>query len=138
MDQPNVIWFISYLDAINGTNPLQSNMPLVNGQTYYGVISSGNCRSLPTAVTVEILLSNSTLDMTNLSIYPNPVINELNISYNEKINKVEIYSLLGQHIKYYEIEDEKTTLDLSGISTGTYLLKIYVNEKNHTLKIIKK
>src|SRR5690606_884174 len=50
MNQPNVIWFASYADAVRQQNPLSVNHLLQNGATYYGILTgTNNCGSLPTA-----------------------------------------------------------------------------------------
>lgn len=138
MDQENITWYITYNDAVQGTNPLLPTTPLVNGQTYYAVDTLGSCRSLPTAVLVEILLSNQSLDLTQLKIYPNPIENEVNVTYSESIDKIEIYSILGQLIQSVKPNTDQTSLEVSNLSSGTYLLKVFVGEQTQTVKVVKK
>ena len=76
-----------------------------------------------------------TLNNVNLKIYPNPVINHLKISSDEEINKVEIITLYGNIIKTFTNE---TTLTLSEIPAGIYLLKLYLqNDKQLVERIVK-
>ena len=138
MDQSNIVWYSTYQDAIANHNPLQTNTPLIDGTTYYGVLSSGECRSIPTSVTVQILLSNDSLDLTTLKVYPNPMENEVFIEYQQSIDFVEIYSITGSKINSYKVNDTSTNIDVSQLSSGTYFLKIYVEKSNHTIKLLKK
>lgn len=139
MDQAGIVWYISYEDALSGNNPLQPNIPLVDGQTYYGVVmNASGCASLPTAVTVEIFLGINDLDIANLKVYPNPTKDIVNISYKESIDKVEVYSMLGQRVLESQSSDTNVSLDLSQLSSGTYMLKIVVGESSQLVKVIKK
>ena len=138
MDQTGIVWYISYNDAVNGTNPLQSNMPLVDGQTYYAVLINGSCRSLPTAVSVHILLSNHGLDLNHLKVYPNPTEGELFVEYSESIDFIEIFSITGEKISTKNISNNLSILDITELSSGMYLLKIQVGSSSQTIKIFKK
>ncbi|MFI1745306.1 pectate lyase family protein [Thalassobellus sediminis] len=66
------------------------------------------------------------LKATKLILYPNPVTNTLHLSSKSKIEKVEIYSLLGVFVK--KIEDHIETIDMSHLSKGSYLIKAYTNQ----------
>ena len=75
------------------------------------------------------------------SIFPNPVNNILNIVFNENINqkaKLLLYDMNGKLMKSFVFfEENSITLDVSNISSGTYILKIFVeNEMMETKKII--
>jgi len=74
------------------------------------------------------------------SVYPNPVNDRLNIQFNSSYNQVDlmIYSMEGKlmnHIKYDQMTD--TTVDLSSLSSGTYILNIVADGKKQTELIIK-
>jgi len=67
-------------------------------------------------------------------ITPNPVVNNLQIKSDLKIEKIYIYNLLGELL----LEKEKTnTVNLSGISKGIYLVKIESEKGIALLKLIK-
>jgi len=74
----------------------------------------------------------------NFIVYPNPVINELNIatSKNTTVEKVSIYSLTGQLIKI--AEGNEKTIDMSDLSSGNYFIKIQTNQGVINKKVIKK
>ena len=78
----------------------------------------------------------STDDMNeNFLIYPIPVLNELVIEKSENLSSflVEIRSTNGTLISSkYEVDQHKTTLDLSMYSSGIYFLRLYYND--HVLK----
>lgn len=138
-NETNVIWFASYNDAVNNTNPLPTYQPLQDGKTYYGVIiGAGNCASLPMAVTVKIALGLNDLDLASLKYYPNPVDSELTISYKEAIKSVEVYDILGKQIKTQKFDANDVRLDVSTLSAGTYMVKVHTNTGSQFIKIVKK
>ena len=140
MNEPNVKWFLSANDATKLTNELSATTPLTDATTYYGILTNANnCGSLvPTAVKVTINLSNAELDLTQLKYYPNPVDSELNISYIEEINKVEVFTITGQRVFGNDYQGNEVKVDLSRLSAGTYLVKIETAKASQFVKIVKK
>jgi Secretion system C-terminal sorting domain/Carboxylesterase family/alpha/beta hydrolase fold len=64
---------------------------------------------------------------TPIIIYPNPASGKLHIKHNTDIvvNQVQIYSIAGQLLNTFDIHTAgELILDISGFSTGIYLLKI--------------
>src|SRR5690606_5074023 len=96
------------------------------------------CGSMPTAVAVTISLGVQELDLAQLSYYPNPADSELNISYIEEINKVEIFTITGQKVLVKEFNSHEVKLDLSGLSPATYMVRILIDYYSQFIKIIKK
>lgn len=138
-NETNVIWFASYNDAVNNSNPLPSYTPLQDSKVYYGVlIGPGGCASLPIAVTVKITLGLNDLDLASLKYYPNPVDSELTVSYKEAIKLIEVYDILGKQIKTQKFDANDVRLDVSTLSAGTYMVKVHTNEGSQFIKIIKK
>lgn len=138
-NEQNVVWFESYNDAINNINPLPTYTPLQNDKTYYGVIiGPGGCASLPLAVTVKITLGTNDLDLASLKYYPNPVDSELTISYKDVIKLVEVYDILGKQIKTQKFDSNDVRLDVSSLSSGTYMVKVNTNSGSQFIKIVKK
>jgi len=73
-----------------------------------------------------------------LTLYPNPVTNELNIGASDSkiIEKVSVFNLIGQLVK--SVDGNKRTIDMSDLSSGTYLVKVQTNEGIIDRKIIKR
>lgn len=125
--------------AIHQTGALSNSTPLINGHTYYGVlVSDAGCVSEPTGVTVNLYLDNESFDLAKLRIYPNPTTDFLNISYYESIDRVEVYSLLGQRLMNVVVEDIETVIDMTSLASSTYMVRIWVGESNQLVKVIKK
>jgi pectate lyase len=71
-----------------------------------------------------------------LKLYPNPVSSNLHISSKVNVQKVEVYNMLGMLIK--NVEGNTESIDMSSISNGSYLLKVFTNEGVVDKIIIKK
>lgn len=68
---------------------------------------------------------NETID---LSIYPNPVKDQLNLFSMEGLNSVKIYNTLGQQVSSEILNGIETyTLDLSGFPQGLYVVSVTTN-----------
>src|SRR5690606_2308893 len=138
-NKPNVRWYASYDDAIRQTNELPKATPVQDQTTYYGIlIGSNGCGSLPLAVEVTVSLGVQELDLAQLSYYPNPADSELNISYIEEINKVEVFTITGQKVLVKEFNSNEVKVDLSGLSSATYMVRIQTEKASQFIKIIKK
>ena len=66
---------------------------------------------------------NIVMDDSAIKIYPNPVTNTLNVyTTGKNISKIEVYSILGK--KVLEVENSDS-INVSALSSGTYISKIY-------------
>ena len=72
-------------------------------------------------------------------VYPNPVSNELFISFPTNFSEAKIclYNTLGQIILEKDIQNTNTSLSLQNINLGIYFYKIKSNSFTQTGKIIK-
>ncbi|HPL76906.1 MAG TPA: T9SS type A sorting domain-containing protein, partial [Paludibacteraceae bacterium] len=77
-----------------------------------------------------------TAPSTSIQLYPNPVSNLLNINSNEKVTKIEIFSISGQIIT--QLNGNSSSIDLSNLSSGNYLIKIHTQNGVLTKLIVKK
>lgn len=61
-----------------------------------------------------------TIVSSNMSIFPNPAINEINISSNKVIQQVRLLSIFGQEI----LVSNSPTIDVSQLASGMYVVEI--------------
>jgi hypothetical protein len=61
----------------------------------------------------------------------------LNLNSVETIEAVSIYNMLGQSVVDMAIDATSSQVDVSGLSTGTYVMKVIVNGQVGTYQIIK-
>jgi len=127
----------SFSTAIDDTGKLYTWGSNINGQLGNGSLSDDFLIYGPLACP-DSTLSNEDIVIKNTGkIYPNPVNDILNISFELEISSVAIYNLLGQEVFSKSINTNETTIDVSNLSAGTYLLRVKSNDTVETIKVIK-
>ncbi|HLV23716.1 MAG TPA: T9SS type A sorting domain-containing protein [Moheibacter sp.] len=110
---------------------------LEDGAVYFVTQTIGECES--DALTVETYeLGINAYGLDSFSFYPNPVKDILSLKNGSVINRVEIYNLSGAKAWTNEINAANAELNLSGLDTGIYVMKITAGKEVKTVKIIKK
>lgn len=82
-------------------------------------------------------LSTEKFETNALSVYPVPTQNQLNIEYNSTLEAVKIYNLLGQEVQSEKTSSNDLQLNLSALSPGVYLVKLFTEKAQHSFRIIK-
>ncbi|HBN05478.1 MAG TPA: hypothetical protein DD434_06775 [Bacteroidales bacterium] len=79
----------------------------------------------------------SNLDSENtIKVYPNPAKDNVTIKSINTIDKVEIYSIVGLKVLVYNIVNKEANINISSLSKGTYLFKIFTSEGVEIKKLI--
>ena len=73
----------------------------------------------------------------SITLYPNPVENELLVSSTYKITNITIMDLLGNTIKSSKPNNKRVSLSTVGIAKGIYFVKIESNKMKRTYKVVK-
>ncbi|MGB0879610.1 MAG: T9SS type A sorting domain-containing protein [Polaribacter sp.] len=81
--------------------------------------------------------SAATNNLLNVSLYPNPANNTLNISSEDVIENGAIYNVLGKKVKSFTINKSNASIDVSSLNTGIYILKYSVNNTIGIQKFVK-
>jgi hypothetical protein len=82
-------------------------------------------------------LGLGTLSQKDFKIYPNPSNGDFNIIFDDTNGKhsVEIFSLLGQKV-FEKNNMESSSISVTNLQKGTYLIKVTKDSKSSTEKII--
>ncbi|MBF0575989.1 leucine-rich repeat domain-containing protein [Dysgonomonas sp. GY617] len=75
-------------------------------------------------------------ESTNVTIYPNPVTDILYFDSSDSISEVQIYNTSGMRV--LNQANVSSSIDMTHLTRGTYILKFKVGDKSYTQKIIKK
>ncbi|MDR6969386.1 hypothetical protein J2X31_003417 [Flavobacterium arsenatis] len=87
---------------------------------------------------VEEVLGLKEEKLANFGMYPNPASNSLSFNSSETIDKIYIYSMLGQRIMEMSPKVSTLSTDISGLQTGVYIVTVEVDGKSSTTKLIKR
>lgn len=88
-------------------------------------------------ISITTALSNVDFTASDFKFYPNPVKDVLTLSYIQNISNVAVYNLLGQRVIENVINSNTTQVDMSGLNSGSYLVKVRFENHTKTIKIIK-
>ena len=133
----------SLVDNVSLIASLDSNVFPV---TVTAMDASGNLSSCTTTVTVTDtddhceVLSTDSFEASRIGIYPNPTNDQVTISTPDFfIEEIEIINLKGSSIRTIKQAENlsETTINLSNLSSGVYLMKIKGNNSVYMKKIIK-
>lgn len=148
-DETDILWTqpadaYQWLDSLG--NPIigETNQSIQVPSGEYSVLTTINgCTEMSPQVFVDeyILLPGedcnlNTIDFNkdfNVTIYPNPTQNILNINSEQIIKAISVYDLMGKKVNINQVSNSK--VDVSNLAKGLYVLKI-VSEKND-IKIMK-
>ncbi len=80
-------------------------------------------------------LGQGTVDSASLTMYPNPVKDQLNIELDgqERLVQVSLYNMLGQSV----LVSTKSSIDVSQLAAGIYTVKVQASNGMLTQKVVK-
>ncbi len=98
--------------------------------------------STTTNVTVFVVsctgLTNQAVTTGNINVYPNPTKGDLVIELTNKTNStIQVLDVTGRMIVEKNTSNERTELNISGLSNGIYYVRILSNNTVEVRKIIK-
>lgn len=119
-------------DGFNGTIKINGEKEdIING--VLEVVIPASSYTITKSVTANLYfmsvisttLGTDTNSSNVFNVYPNPVKNFLNINSNNRINRIEIYNVLGMLVK--KVENNTSKINLNQLSKGSYFIKIYAD-----------
>jgi hypothetical protein len=84
------------------------------------------------------VLSINDIEDLSFILYPNPAINQINIQSKSNIENLSIIDLMGRTVKQQIPNSNESSLDVSDLSRGIYLVKLNFGEKEAVTRFIKK
>ena len=106
---------------------LQLYCPIKSQPVYYNIISVLN-------------LAEAGIESNNLSqmnVYPNPVQNELNIGNITSVFDFTLTNMDGKIIQSGQVSPSNSTIDLTSVANGTYLIQLKNTQNAFTYRVIK-
>jgi len=126
---------------INGTN--SATISDLMDDRNYSVYVRSICGPEQTSnwvgpVNKETLLAIQDNIFSQFNFYPNPAQNTLNLSAGQTISSAKIYDALGKEILSQQIGLAKSSVDVSGLTTGIYFMEVTIGAASNVYKFIKK
>lgn len=85
-----------------------------------------------------VLSTDNPIKEMALKVYPNPAGNHINVEANAVIDRIIIYSMVGQTVGQYAPQAMGYQVNLEQLPAGMYLLKVVSGDSEKTSRIIKK
>ena len=70
-------------------------------------------------------------------VYPNPVREILNVEADSDISSISIYDIRGSHLMNIRFESSRCTVDVSGLTPGTYIVRVFTADGSQSVKFVK-
>lgn len=129
----------TWYDAAVLGNVLPTSTTAVLNASYFVSQTVNGCEGPRLAILAQGgCLSADDFEISGLRYYPNPVSDQLTISAKDVITRVELYNLLGQKLKVLDTNTTTVQLNFNELTTSTYLVKAYAENKVQFFKVIKR
>ncbi len=143
---PNATFVFQHYWGVNGASS-QIEIDKVLSAWYTGTnwaIYTEDESDMPEGVAVDIIVANQDVlgvsdnEFTNqVTMFPNPAKDVVNISTQKQINTIRIYNLLGQEVLYVKGNSNTMQVNTSNLTTGNYIVKVEAGNAVKTLKLTK-
>ena len=114
--------------------------PAVSGAYYFGFNAYSDANQFYLFVddiSITVSLGTTDFNTSKFKVSPNPVKDILTIGYDKTISNVAVYNLLGQQVSVRTVNTDQTQIDMSNLSSGTYILKITSEALTQSIKVLK-
>lgn len=111
---------------------------LTEGNTYYLQLWNNGVEEGTFDVTLsDPALSIGEFEDNQFTYFPNPVKNTLSLRAQNEIQNVSVFNMLGQEVIRISTNEISNEVDMSSLQTGTYFVKVTINDNTETIRIIK-
>lgn len=121
-------------DYMEGTSGIPSTQ--LGGINFYSIDTANNLY-IDDFVLVEGVASTEDFAFAQFSVYPNPVIDILNIKSNEVVQAISIYNVLGQKVNQVSPKVASPSVDMSALKSGVYFVEVTIAGHTQTVKVVK-
>lgn len=100
--------------------------------------SNGNSDIYFSRYITEPVLSVGNFTKTHIQFYPNPVADVIHIQSQSDLGFVKVYSSLGTKVISKEVNATFTSIDLSQLAAGIYIMEVSASNQISNFRIIKR
>ncbi|MFC2110852.1 HYR domain-containing protein [Bacteroidota bacterium] len=129
-----------YMNGLFIAEKVQSNGKYV----YWNWYNCGNSSKTAPIMPENIASIGETAKAYNVKVYPIPTTDNITVEFGKTLAKttyIEVYNLVGERLNQFKLEDtnlkeNRTTIDMSTLPAGVYMIRIISGEFIHNHKII--
>ena len=114
--------------------PAEKAIWLANKAAIEAHIAAGNTNKIDMVLGVKIF---DNLGKYGFTYAPNPVKDRIQLSANKEIKEMTLYNLLGQKLMRVSLNSTNASVDISKLKTGTYIIKVSIDDAEEAFKIVK-
>lgn len=119
-------------DADGLVGPVVRDLVVDSENNVWVATSTGVSKVVPEDVSINDMFS-----VANLGVYPNPANNHINISCNEKLERIRLYNSVGVEVYRMEQEVEKSvTINLASFKEGYYIIEAVSVDRIYTESLL--
>lgn len=109
------------------------------GALYFDMmrIQSDCYESYPTRFNPSVNIEETVTNTKNVKVYPNPFTNQITVSSEAGLQKIELFHANGQVIENTSVSGKEFTLETTQLMNGIYFLQVTNLEGMEIIKIIK-
>lgn len=104
--------------------------------SFYGFSDPSQGLLLVDDVAIDLSISVADIEKSNVSIYPNPATNLVNIKSIEDVENVKIYNMSGSLVYEESYQTNEINLETSSLTTGAYMLVLETKKETIRRKLI--
>ena len=122
------------------TGLVVSQAPINNaGALYFDMmrIQSDCYESQPTRLESSAAIQDPILKTTHVHVYPNPFLDQITISSETELQKIELFQANGLLLYGNDVFGKEFTLETSKLINGIYFLQVTTNKGKEIVKILK-
>ena len=142
---------VSITDGLNTIEGMSRDLDTLKTRAFYSTEDNwnGGAWNIVSSTSIWDIRENETLPFfrllnndihekiitDNFVIYPNPAQHTLYIESAEVVEQISIYDISGRMLQ--EANNPSTSIDISNLANGIYLVKVKTAQRESTIKIVK-
>lgn len=105
-----------------------SDLPANTKYVAIDVIELGTYSFYSDAIYIDNFLVDNNVSINeynnNVSVYPNPANNSVNVNATSNINMVEVFNMMGQRVAVINANDTNVQINTTALNNGMYMMRI--------------
>lgn len=97
------------------------------GDTYYIITNCTNGGTSDASESATAIVTSISEVENNITIFPNPATDIVEISATQNITRIEVVSATGQIMHETEVNEESVSINVENLPSGTYFVRIFCN-----------